>query len=90
MQSQELSRKPKRKVRWRSTSEKRLGRPKTRQPKAGEAIHLSIRIDGAMALALDEEGERMGAERPGPAFTRTDVVRVALAEWLASRRKNRK
>lgn len=62
-----------------------VGRPKTRKPKAGEAIQVSITLDGALILALDQEAERIAAERPGLTLTRTDVVRVALHEWLTSR-----
>jgi hypothetical protein len=62
-----------------------LGRPRTKEPKEGEMVSLSIRIEGAMAKSLDEIAEKMSAERPGLAITRTDVVRVALNEWLAGR-----
>ena len=46
-------------------------------------VSLSIRIDGTIAKSLDTIAEKMSAERPGLAITRTDVVRVALNEWLA-------
>lgn len=59
-----------------------VGRPKTRRPKAGELTHLSINLDGAVIQALDEAAARLSAERPGPAWTRTDVVREAIRAWL--------
>jgi hypothetical protein len=66
-----------------------VGRPKTRKPKAGELTHLSINLDGGIVHALDEEAARLSTERPGPAWTRTDVVRVVLHEWMTSRTKSR-
>jgi hypothetical protein len=66
-----------------------VGRPKTRKPKAGEMMHLTVNLDGAIILALDEEAARRSAERRGPAWTRTDVVRDVLAEWFESRSPKR-
>jgi hypothetical protein len=62
-----------------------VGRPKTRKPKPGELMHLTVNLDGAIILALDEEAGRRSAERRGPAWTRTDVVRDVLTEWFESR-----
>ncbi len=62
----------------------------TRKPKAGEQQHFSITLDGALMLALDDMAEQMSRERPGLTLTRTDVVRVALHEWLADRKKEHK
>ena len=67
-----------------------VGRPRTREAKPGEAMHLSMTIDGAVVKALDEEAERMGVERPGLKFTRTDVIRVLLHDWMTSRTKRGK
>jgi hypothetical protein len=59
-----------------------VGRPKTRKPKPGEPMHLTVNLDGGMVLALDEEAAQRSAERRGPAWTRTDVVRDIIAEWF--------
>jgi len=67
-----------------------VGRPKTRKPKPGEAIQISVTFDGAFVLALDEEAERIAAERPGMTLTRADVIRIGLHEWLALRAKRTK
>lgn len=66
-----------------------VGRPKTRKPKAGEPMHLTINLDGGIVQALDEEAVRRSSEQLGPAWTRTDVLRVILQEWMASRTKPR-
>jgi hypothetical protein len=66
----------------RSRSNERVGRPKTRKPKPGVAMHLTVNIDGAMVQALDQEAERRSSERRGPPWTRTDVVRDIIAEWF--------
>lgn len=66
----------------------RVGRPRTRKAKPGETIPVSVNLDGAIVQALDEEAVRR-SEQPGPAWTRTDVVRVLLQEWMASRTKSR-
>ena len=68
----------------------RVGRPRTRKPKPGESTPVSVNLDGALVQALDEEAERRSAERRGPAWTRTDVVRDVLAEWFESRSKRGK
>lgn len=67
-----------------------VGRPKTRKAKVGEAMHLSMTIDGAIIQALDDEADRMSAERPGLKFTRTDVIRVLLHDWMARASKSKK
>jgi len=58
-----------------------VGRPKTRKPKAGEPMHLTVNLDGGIIVALDDEAKRRSGER-GPAWTRTDVVRDILVEWF--------
>ena len=71
------------------SSDVAVGRPKTRKPKAGESIQISITVDGALIQRLDGEADRISSERPGMRLTRADVVRIALHEWLASRDKSR-
>jgi hypothetical protein len=66
-----------------------VGRPRTRKPKAGETQQMSIALDGAVIAQLDEELEKLNAERRGPAWTRTDLVREAVDDWLAARRSKR-
>lgn len=73
----------------RSVSDISVGRPKTRKPKPGEPIQISITVDGALIQRLDGEADRISAERPGMRLTRADVVRIALHEWLALRDKPR-
>jgi len=50
---------------------------------------MSIALDGAVIAQLDEELEKLNAERRGPAWTRTDLVREAVDDWLAARRSKR-
>jgi hypothetical protein len=63
-----------------------MGRPRTRQPRAGESLTLSFRVDGAVAQALDHEAAHIMAAHPGIQVTRVDVVRAVLAEWMKKRR----
>jgi hypothetical protein len=74
----------------RSSFNEKVGRPKTRKPKVGEPMHLTINLDGGVIIALDEEAARRNTERRGPAWTRTDVVRDILAEWFERRDKRAK
>ena len=66
-----------------------VGRPRTRKPRPGQPQQLSVSLDGSMIQQLDEELEKLNAERRGPAWTRTDCVREAVADWLATRRAKR-
>jgi hypothetical protein len=66
-----------------------VGRPKTRKPKAGEPIQISITVDGSLIQRLDEEAAQISSERPGMRLTRADVIRIALHEWLVGRDKSR-
>lgn len=59
-----------------------VGRPKTRKPKPGEPIQISLTLDGALVVALDEEADRLAAERPGLSLSRADVIRMALFEHV--------
>lgn len=45
-------------------------------------------LDGEIVKHLDREAERLKMEFSGVAVTRTDVVRIALNEWV-SMRKNK-
>lgn len=74
-----------------SSTVESVGRPRTRKPKPGEPQQMSISLDGEVIQALDEEMEKLNADRRGPAWSRTDVVREAVTDWLAARRaKSRK
>jgi hypothetical protein len=64
-----------------------MTRAKTQKLKAGEPTHLSVRVDGSMIMALDQEAKRMEAERPGLKFTRTDALCVVLHEWASAQAK---
>lgn len=66
----------------------RVGRPKTRKPKEGVPMHITITIDGGIVVALDKEASRRSGGR-GPAWTRTDVVRDVLIGWLETREQAR-
>jgi hypothetical protein len=73
----------------RKSSNAPVGRPKTRKPKPGEPMHLTINLDGGIILALDEEARTRNIEKRGPAWTRTDVVRDILTDWFAARAPKR-
>jgi hypothetical protein len=70
----------------RAGSNDSVGRPKTRKPKAGELMHLTVNLDGGIILALDDEAKKRSGDR-GPAWTRTDVVRDILVGWFEKRSK---
>lgn len=67
-----------------------VGRPRTRKPKPGKAQQMSISLDGAVVQAIDDELAAMNAEGAGPEWTRSDVVRVAVKDWLARRSRAKK
>lgn len=69
-----------------SNKVKRVGRPRTRKPKPGQVQQMSISLDGAIVQQIDDELDKMNADHTGPVWTRSDVVRVAVKEWLATRR----
>jgi hypothetical protein len=58
--------------------------------KDGELVNVAFKLDGAIVKQLDAAAERLTAERPGLAVTRTDVVRIAIHEWLAAHAKRGK
>jgi len=66
-----------------------VGRPRTRPP--GEKTTLSFQVEDAFLKALDEEAGRLTAERgPGARkVSRSEMVTVILAKWLAERSKSR-
>jgi hypothetical protein len=66
-----------------------VGRPRSRKPKSGELINVNVNLDGGLILALDEEAKALMSERPGLSVTRTDVIRIALNEWVAARTSKR-
>jgi len=53
----------------------------------GKPMHVSVVLDPALVKALDKEAERLSAERKGLTVRRTDVIRMALNEWIAGRPK---
>jgi hypothetical protein len=66
-----------------------VGRPRTRPP--GEKTTLSFQVEDLFLKALDEEAARLTAERgPGASkVSRSEMVKVILAKWLAARSKPR-
>jgi len=59
-----------------------VGRRPAKNPKG---VHLGIRIDERTARALDREIVEEERLRPGLGLTRSDVVRMLMAEALACR-----
>lgn len=66
-----------------------VGRPRTRPP--GEKTTLSFQVEDAFLKALDAEAERLTVERgPGARkVSRSEMVTVILAKWLADHSKPR-
>jgi hypothetical protein len=56
-----------------------------------ETINIGFKADPDLVRALDEEAARLTAERgPGASkVSRTEVIKVVLARWLAERSKPR-
>lgn len=74
--------------RRRAVSVNSVGRPRTRKPKPGKAQQMSISLDGAVIAEIDAELAGINAKREhGPEWTRSDVVRAAVKQWLAHRPK---
>jgi hypothetical protein len=61
-----------------------MGRPKTQNPQPNQRFYLSFCIDGALVQEIDELSERLAKQLGVPAtrITRTDLIRVALREWV--------
>jgi hypothetical protein len=66
-----------------------VGRPRVRA--LTETINIGFKADPDLVRALDEEAARLTAERgPGASkVSRTEVIKVVLARWLAERSKPR-
>jgi hypothetical protein len=66
-----------------------VGRIRKRQP--GEKGILSFQVEEDLLTALDNEATRLTAERgPGASkVSRSEMVKVILAKWLAERSKSR-
>jgi predicted transcriptional regulator len=56
---------------------------------SGTQMHVSVVLDSDLVKSLDDEAERLSKERQGLAVRRTDVVRMALYEWVTARAKQR-
>ena len=63
-----------------------VGRKPSKNPKG---VHLGIRVDDQMARALDREIKFEEQLRPGLGLTRSDVVRLLIAEALGAREQVR-
>lgn len=61
-----------------------MGRP--RKSKPGTEMVLSFRVDADLLRDLDEEAKRFA---PGVELSRTQLVKLALREWIDSRRQHR-
>ncbi|MBN2573554.1 MAG: hypothetical protein JXP73_03240 [Deltaproteobacteria bacterium] len=62
-----------------------MGRPRIRA--LTETINIGFKAEPKLVRALDEEAARLTAERgPGASkVSRTEVIKVILARWLADR-----
>jgi hypothetical protein len=67
-----------------------VGRPRSKTVKQGELANVAFKLDGGLVAQIDALADRMSAERPGLAVTRTDVVRMAIHEYLAAHATRRK
>ena len=66
-----------------------VGRPRVRA--LTETINIGFKAEPDLVRALDDEAARLTAERgPGASkVSRTEVIKVVLARWLAERSKPR-
>jgi hypothetical protein len=48
---------------------------------------LTLRLDGRVVQILNEEADRRSAETRGPKWTRADVIRDIILEWVEKRDK---
>lgn len=62
-----------------------MGRPKTQKLKRGQRFHLSFYIDGALVQEIDDQAEVM-TQQSTVSVTRTDVIRIALRDWIERRK----
>ncbi len=58
----------------------------TGKKKAAETAALAIRFSSDLLVAIDKAGEQIGKERPDMVVTRSDAIRVLVAEALAARK----
>jgi len=56
------------------------GRPRIRQPKRGEKMQCTLRLDGALVAWLDDYAAQLS--RPGLPITFTDACSVLLHEAM--------
>ena len=64
-----------------------VGRPKIRP--ADEDTILSFKVSARLVKALDEEAERMTAEKPAGSarISRSEAIKIILNRWLDERSK---
>jgi hypothetical protein len=67
-----------------------VGRPRSKTTKPGELANVAFKLDGGLVAQIDALADRLSAERPGLAITRTDVVRMAIHEFLTAHATRRK
>ena len=53
-------------------------------------VNVAFKLDGGVVKQLDAEAEKLTTERPGLTVTRTDIVRMAIHEFLTIRTKRGK
>jgi hypothetical protein len=66
-----------------------VGRPRKRPP--GETLTLSFKAAPSLIDALDKEAAIMSSEQPPgrSLISRSELVKIALHQWLESRAKSR-
>lgn len=64
-----------------------MGRPRTRIVKAGQTINVAFRLDGEVVKKLDSLADHLSRARPGLLVTRSDVVKMAIFEFLKGKQK---
>jgi hypothetical protein len=67
-----------------------VGRPRSKTTKEGELMNVAFKLDGGLVAQIDALADRLSAERPGLAVTRTDIVRMAIHEYLTAHTSRRK
>jgi hypothetical protein len=73
-----------------SQYDRSVGRPRSKTTKPGELMNVAFKLDGGLVAQIDALADRMSAERPGLAVSRTDIVRIAIHEYLAAHPAKRK
>lgn len=59
----------------------------TRQAMDEDRLDVAVRLQGPLSKRLDAEVDRLKAEQPGPGWTRSGVMRMALELYLRSMEK---